>query len=334
MSTRATESKATLHDVAARAGVSIATVSRALNGLPVSAKSMERVQKAAQEVGYVANLAARALRSERSHTMGLVFFDLHSTMGVELLDALSETIEDAGYSLLVSTARGDTRRFDRLLRRLLERRVDALFCVQARGQSEILARYHAAAIPVVAAITGAGAFAEMPLVSPSIGEAADTLALRLRELGHGVVGLVQRGASSTFLARIGRALAAHDIRVEPLACQDGGNMGELVRGAMARPDAPTALIALSTDAQALLAASDARGMRVPDEVSIVGVGTGSGGLAGEGVLSHLLVDPHRLGRAVGMAMLSWLAGAAPAKRVAVEIGTWVPRATTGRAPVA
>ena len=55
--------KVTLHEVAARAGVSIATVSRALNGLAVSKANRTRVEAAARELGYVPNEAARTLRS-------------------------------------------------------------------------------------------------------------------------------------------------------------------------------------------------------------------------------------------------------------------------------
>ena len=130
--------KVTLYEVAAQAGVSIATVSRALNGLPVSPRSQERVRAAAAALGYVANEAARALRSDRTLTMGLIFFDLRNTLGIELIDALSESIEASGYSLLIASARADARRYDVLMRRFLERRVDALFCINPRGQGETL----------------------------------------------------------------------------------------------------------------------------------------------------------------------------------------------------
>src|SRR5580698_4212384 len=70
--------KVTLHQVAARAGVSIATASRALNGLAVSAPAQNRVRQAVAELGYVANEAARSLRSDRTLTMGLIFFDLRN----------------------------------------------------------------------------------------------------------------------------------------------------------------------------------------------------------------------------------------------------------------
>ena len=84
--------KVTLYEVAARAGVSIATVSRALNGLPVSAVNGARVREAVEALGYVANEAARALRSDRTQTMGLIFFDLRNTLGIELVDAIGESI--------------------------------------------------------------------------------------------------------------------------------------------------------------------------------------------------------------------------------------------------
>ena len=106
--------KVTLHEVAARADVSIATVSRALNGLPVSEKNLARVREAVAELGYVANEAARALRSDRSMTMGIIFSDLRNNLGIDLLDALSDTLEEAGYSLLIATAKGEARRFDTL----------------------------------------------------------------------------------------------------------------------------------------------------------------------------------------------------------------------------
>ena len=128
MTTLARPSRVTLHHVAARAGVSIATVSRALNGLPVAPENQQRVEQAAAELGYVPNEAARSLRSDRTLTLGLIFFQLGPNRGVDLLDELGATVEQGGYSLLISTARGDPNNYSVLMRRFLERRVDGLFC--------------------------------------------------------------------------------------------------------------------------------------------------------------------------------------------------------------
>ncbi|MDH5673105.1 MAG: LacI family transcriptional regulator [Myxococcales bacterium] len=333
MPPRAPEMKATLHDVAARAGVSIATVSRALNGLPVSPASRERVERAAQEVGYVANRAARALRSDRSHTMGLIFFDLRSTLGIDLLDSLGEAIEDAGYSLLVSSARGDARRFELLMHRLLERRVDALCCVQARGQSATLERCRSAGIPVVAALTGSGAFAQLPLVAPTTGEAAAALSMQLGQLGHRRVALVADSARTAQLSPVGCALSAQAIEVECFAIPEVGGMEGLLAALLGSPERPTAVVVPGPQTQALLTACQARGLRVPRDLSVVALGPiADTGMPAQRELSVLHIDPQRLGRAAGAAMLGWLAGVRPANRIGVEIGSFVAGATTGPAP--
>jgi LacI family transcriptional regulator len=335
--------KATLHDVAARARVSIATVSRALNGLPVSQGNQERVHKAAEELGYVANEAARALRSERSQTMGLIFYDLRTRLGIELLDSLSEAIEDAGYALLISTARGDARRFELLMRRFLERRVDALFCIHAQGEGEVLARYHAAGVPVLGLITSAGKFADLPLIGPSIAEASDALARHLASLGHARVALVRQRAFQPQSATIIKALEARSLCVETLAPSEVGGMSEVLLGLMAKPERPTAVIAPRAHAHALLTVCDTAGIRVPDDLSIVRLGgplshgpgaalQPSGGRDTDRALSYLAIDPHRLGRAAGGAMLGWLAGVQPVSRLRVENANFVARATTGPAP--
>jgi LacI family transcriptional regulator len=112
-----TKAKATLHDVAAAAGVSIATASKALNDVPVAASNKTKVLKAAARLGYVVNESARALRSNRSYTIGLIFSELSTTRGLGLLDSMSGALESAGYSLICATARADTNAYDVLMRR-------------------------------------------------------------------------------------------------------------------------------------------------------------------------------------------------------------------------
>jgi LacI family transcriptional regulator len=273
------------------------------------------------------------LRSDRSHTMGLIFFDLRSTLGIELLDSLSESIEDAGYSLLISTARGDERRFEPLMRRFLESRIDALFCIQAHGKGEMLAGYRTAGVPVLGLITSAGAFAELPLISPSIAEASDTLAQHLVSLGHERVALVRHQAFQIQMAAIGKALETRGMRVEAIAPSEVGGMSEVLLALTAMTDRPTAVIAPRRHAHALLRACDGAGLRVPDDLSIVSLGgPGRGDRDARRALSSLAIDPHRLGRAAGGAMLGWLAGVRPAGHLRVENAAFVARATTGQAP--
>ncbi len=325
--------KVTLHEVAARSGVSIATVSRALNGLSVSKASRTRVEAAARELGYVANEAARALRAERTMTMGLIFSDLRNTLGIDLLDALSEAIEAAGYSLLISTARGDAARYDVLMRRFLERRVDALFCVRPHGLGAALGAYRAAGIPVAALFGGSSAFAELPTLFPVFSAAARELGAHLRALGHVHIAIVRREVRSAPLHAIGEGLKAQGLVVEAAEATEADGMRGCLAALMARRHRPTAVIAADPHSRGLIAACEAAGIGVPGDLSITSLSE----IAAEGYhrrhgISAVTIDPARMGRASAAAMLAWLAGDRPDARLAVEAATFAPRDTTGYFP--
>ncbi|MGD9891007.1 MAG: LacI family DNA-binding transcriptional regulator [Dehalococcoidia bacterium] len=326
--------KVTLHDVAARAGLSIATVSRAVNGLPVSKDSLVRVTKAVAELGYVPNEAARALRTDQTLTIGVIFADLRNTLGIELLDALSESVEDAGYSLIISTARGSAERYDILMHRFLERRIDGLFCVRPPNSSESLARYAALNIPVIAMFEGGGVFAELPLVRPVFNEAATAVADHLRRQGHARVALVRQEGRSPAMLAIAEALRAEDMHEDIVEPSAGLSSADLISSLMDGPGRATAVVAADPQARGLLAACRAAGARVPEDVSIISVN----GIAADAYyrkhgISSVTIDPHRVGRAAGSYMLAWLAGSRPAQKIRVQTATFVARDTI-RATVA
>jgi LacI family transcriptional regulator len=323
--------KVTLHEVAARANVSIATVSRALNGLAVSVESRERVEKAVAELGYVANQAARALRSERTLTVGLIFSDLRNMLGVELVDALAESLEAGGYSLLISTARGDADRYDVLMRRFLERRVDALFCIRPQGRGVSLAAYESAGIPVIALFASGGAFSGLPTLRPSFSEPAKAVAEHLRALGHRRVACLT-GAATGPMTAIVETLTTQAFDVRSVALDDGHSARDIVAGLKAGAASPTALVAPDPAVRALRAAIAAAGLKVPEDLSLVALCD----LAGEAHyrkagITTVTVDPQRMGRAAAAAMLDWLSGTRPADRTRVQAGDLAPRASTGQA---
>ena len=325
------ESRVTLHDVAARAEVSIATASRALNGLKVSATSLKRVRQAVSELGYVANEAARALRSERTHTMGCLFFDLTSTLGIGLLDGLAEAIEEAGFALLISTARGDSDRYDRLMHRFLERRVDALFCIQPRGNGETLSHYRAAGVPVVSLLGQSEAFGDVPLFTPSFSQAAARLARHLDDLGHRRVAVIRSQGARRPQAAIVRALRARHVEVEGMAPSETSGMSEILAQLLASTRPATAVIAATPYARGLLSACEAAGVSIPDDLSLASVSEiGSDAGQERRALSTLVVDPHHLGRGAGAAMLAALDGTPPST-TRVQGARFTPRASTGPA---
>src|SRR5947199_2856133 len=98
----------TIHDVAAQAGVSVATVSRVLNGKEVvREETLQQVLAAAEKLHYVPNVAARSLSIRRSHTLGIVLPDVHGEFFSEVIRGIDVAARRAGYHILVSGSHSD-----------------------------------------------------------------------------------------------------------------------------------------------------------------------------------------------------------------------------------
>ncbi len=109
---------ATISDVARRAGVSIATVSRVINqNVPVDAATVARVQMALRELHYVPHTAARNLASRKTHTLGLLLDSIHGDFFVPMLSGIESAAREAGFNLLIATTglRQDPAEFPRTL---------------------------------------------------------------------------------------------------------------------------------------------------------------------------------------------------------------------------
>jgi len=318
-----------LHDVAAHAGVSIATASRALNGLLVSQQSLERVKRAAAELGYVANDAARSLRNDRTMALGLIFFELSSWRGLELLDALSAQVDQAGYSLHISTARGDPAAYDLHMRRFLERRVDGLFCVIPPEGLESPERFIAAQVPLITITRRAKAFAGQPLISPSMHEAFAASNAKLLKDGHRKIVLIEEieRPSAIQTPRLDASPSPFEIEIVPQP--PPGGMAQLLKDLMARPDPPTLIGGGEAQANHAYAAARSLGLSVPGDLSIVAFCNASDPRHPETPISSVMIDPGAVGRAAGATMLDWLNGEHPPKEVRVEIAKCEWRETTG-----
>lgn len=118
---------ATIHDVAARAGVAVSSVSRALNDHPdVSPQMRARVLAAAQALGYTPDPAARSLRSGSTKTIGYVVRDFENPLFLDNIHGMEETFTSAEYTLLVTNSGGDPANEVDRIQILKKRRVDAL----------------------------------------------------------------------------------------------------------------------------------------------------------------------------------------------------------------
>ena len=143
---------ATIIDVARRAQVSVGTASNALTGRrPVRESTRQRVQAAADELGYRPNLVARSLIQRRTGTIGLVVPDVANPYFAELTRGVERRISEAGFGVLLADARNDTKVEGEALDALLDRRVDGLVLVPVGFDTDVSGRLARADVPVVLA---------------------------------------------------------------------------------------------------------------------------------------------------------------------------------------
>ena len=127
---RVKNSMITIRDVARKSGFSSATVSIVLNNAPLAqyipAATKNRIHNAARKLGYRPNLFARSLRSQRSHTVGLMVFDMTDPYCTLILRGIENTLYQSSYIPILTDAHNDRGHFERYLEMLLDRRVEGL----------------------------------------------------------------------------------------------------------------------------------------------------------------------------------------------------------------
>ena len=139
----------TIKDVARVAGVSVATVSRALNGADhVTAQTRQRVQSVALELRFIPSSAARSLITRRTHTVGALLPDLYGEYFSELIRGIDLKARARGLHLLVSSSHGDEREATAALR-AMHGRVDGLLVMSPHVNTESLAANLPLGLPVV-----------------------------------------------------------------------------------------------------------------------------------------------------------------------------------------
>ena len=142
----------TLRDVAEAAGVHISTASRALNPETrsiVNEETARKVSEAATKLGYRPHPFARGLRTNRSHTVGMVVPDLMNPLFPPIFRGAEAVLAEAGYSVLVANGDNNAETERAVTTTLLERRVDGLILATARRSGSMLTEFLQADIPIV-----------------------------------------------------------------------------------------------------------------------------------------------------------------------------------------
>jgi LacI family transcriptional regulator len=272
----------TLRDVAEAASVHVGTASRALNPgtrSRVSRSTADRVLKAATELGYRPNPMARSLRTARTHTVGLVIPDLTNPLLAPMVRGVESVLAPAGYDAWIVNTDNDPDRERALVDSLMGKQVDGLIVATASLDDRLLEGLHAEGVRIVLA-KRLTRNADIPSVTADNMAGVTAAVDHLVGLGHTRIGHIS-GPPSLSTGAIRRrgylqGLRDHDLPEDPrliVTCaasteENGARaMGQLLDSGVEF----TAVVA-SHDRVALgiYDALAERGLRCPDDVSVVG----------------------------------------------------------------
>ncbi len=270
---------ATIADVAARAGVSTATVSRVLNSTGrASPATRDRVRTAARELGYRPSGIARSLKLRATRTLGLIVTDIENPFFPALVRAVEDAARSHGYALLLCNAADDPEREAGYLDLLVERRVDGVIIAASSlggRHGEWLAE---APLPVVLVNTTAPGV-RLPAIASDNRGGARAAAAYVIGLGHRRLGYLaappRNVDSPARLSGVRDALTAAGLDPRELDIATGpavvGGGETAMEALLARSAPPTAVLAYN-DLMAIgaLHAVRARSLVCPTDVSIVG----------------------------------------------------------------
>mgnify|MGYP001502789896 CR=1 FL=1 len=312
--------KVTLEMVAERAGVSPSTVSRILNGTAVvSEEKRKAVDRAIAKLGFVPNPVARGLAGGRTLSIGVVTQAIDSPFYGAALRGIEEALSGAGYSPLFMSGHWHADEEARCIDVLRQRRVDGLIVLTGRLSNAAL-RAVARSLPVVAT----GRHLKAPnLVSLDFDnrEGARLATEHLIGLGHRGIAFIAGDAQHPDAVERQRgyeaALQAAGLRADP-ALVLPGDFNEQSGVA-----AVETLLSRRARFSAIVAANDQmafgarlglfrRGLRVPDDISLVGFDDVPGAVYMLPPLSTIHYPIHEIGHLAAGAMLSLLAGTRPA----------------------
>ncbi|MDA8480041.1 Mal regulon transcriptional regulator MalI [Citrobacter sp. Awk 4] len=195
--------KITIHDVALAAGVSVSTVSLVLSGKGrISSATGERVNAAIEQLGFVRNRQASALRGGQSGVIGLIVRDLSASFYAELTAGLTEALESQGRMVFLLHGGQDGEQLTQRFSMLLNQGVDGVVIAGAAGSSDTLRqRAEEKGIPVVFA-SRASYLDEVDTVRPDNMQAAQLLTEHLIRHGHQRIAWL--GGQSSSLTRAER----------------------------------------------------------------------------------------------------------------------------------
>jgi len=266
-----------IREIARRAKVSTATVSRAINRVPtVDPQLFKRVWKVVEELGYFPNTQARALVSGRSRIFGLVVSEITNPFFPEIVQTFENLAVENNYEILLTSTVHDPKRMELSVRRMIERRVDGVAILTFGMEESLLEHLRFRKVPLVFVDVGPDA-PHVANIRIDYVNGIRQAVQHLAALGHNRIGFITGplhlksalARKSAFLQSMSEIGLSSDLIVEGDHTLEGG-MNSLTKLIGLRPR-PTAILC-SNDMTAIGVIREAyeRGIKIPTDLSIIG----------------------------------------------------------------
>lgn len=327
-----TRNRATILDIARKLGLSAMTVSRALNDKPeVNERTKQRVLRCAADVGYQAHRWARSLVTRRSSIIGVVIPDIAHSFFAEITFGIESVIDPAGYDILLCHSRADPEKEEAEIHMLVGSCVDGLIVAseQSENSPELFSELKERRIPFVLVdrFFPAANFTSVRTDDRAVGRIATR---HLIDLGHKRIAHIQGPAVSTASIRYRGyldALKAARMAVNEDWIVAGDFYIESGREAMKKLlklAAPPTGVFAANDPMAIGAIYACReaGLRVPEDVSIMGAGNIEGQHHPNPFVTTLDWPREELGRAAATLLLAAINSSA---RQSMAVKVFEPR---------
>jgi len=269
----------TIKDVARAAGVSPATVSRALNDSPLLRdETKDRIRRLSIELGYERNELARALVKGVSGAVGLVIPDITNPFFADIARGVEETARARGYGVLLATTEGDLELEKSHLHLLRRKRVDGLLLTSVTAEDPHVENLIRADIPFVL-VSRLVRTLDAPFVVGDDQRGARLAVEHLISIGHRRIGFIggpedvqssqdRMGAYQTVLTEQGLPIRRGWAVFASFTQEAGREWG---RTLLSRKDRPTAIFAANDlIALGVMEAAEEHGLRIPEDLSLVG----------------------------------------------------------------
>lgn len=262
----------TIVDVAARSGVSTATVSRVLSGSRAASDGARaKVLAAAEALDYRPSAVARALKLQSTRTIGLVVTDIENPFFPQLVSAIEAEATTHGYGLLLCNTTDDEARELAALRLLVEQRVDGIMLASSRVMRRHAGLLRSLGVPVV--LVNSGGVPDLPSVDTASRRGARLAAEHLIGLGHRRLAHItaprSNAAAGERLAGVRDAVRA--ARAELTVVPGDGRVDGGARAAASVPSSATGIVCYNDlTAIGAMRALRSAGRRVPEDVSVIG----------------------------------------------------------------